>query len=240
MRIVVLDTETTGLKPEDGHRIVEVGAIELIGRRPSGRRLHYYLNPEREVDPGAVEVHGLTYERLMNEPRFEEIADELLEFVKDSELVIHNAPFDLGFLNHEFAQLHRSIRIQADEAAQDSPCRVTDSLRLARELHPGQRNSLDALCQRYGVSNKHRHFHGALLDAELLAEVYVLMTRGQNDLGIGQQQSYHDIQPLSDILAEGGALQRAVVTAQEAQAHHDYMTGLKKECATSPILEKIR
>ncbi|MEY3046888.1 MAG: DNA polymerase III subunit epsilon [Burkholderiaceae bacterium] len=238
MRIVVLDTETTGLKPEDGHRIIEVGAIELIGRRPSGRRLHYYLNPEREVDPGAVEVHGLTYERLMNEPRFEEILNELLEFLKDSELVIHNAPFDLGFLNHELALLNQSIRIQAGDGGPDTLCQVTDSLKLARELHPGQRNSLDALCQRYGVSNKHRHFHGALLDAELLAEVYLLMTRGQNDLGISEQQSQHDLQPLSEILARG-SLKRAEVSQDEAQAHQHYLAGLEKECAMSPIWGKI-
>ncbi len=239
MRIVVLDTETTGLKPEEGHRIIEVGAIELIGRRPSGRRLHYYLNPEREVDPGAVEVHGLTYERLMNEPRFEEVVDELLEFVKDSELVIHNAPFDLGFLNHELGLLNRSTRIHAGEGDKHCLCRVTDSLRLARELHPGQRNSLDALCQRYGVSNKHRHFHGALLDAELLAEVYVLMTRGQNDLGIGEEQSQQTLQPLADILARG-SLARVTVTDQEQRAHQDYLAGLKKECASPLIWEKIQ
>ena len=239
MRIVVLDTETTGLKPEDGHRVIEVGAVELIGRRPSGRRLHYYLNPEREVDPGAFEVHGLSYERLKNEPRFQEIADELLNFLKDSELVIHNAPFDLGFLNHELALLNSSIRIEISAAGSDSLCQVTDSLRLARELHPGQRNSLDALCQRYGVSNKHRHFHGALLDAELLAEVYVLMTRGQNDLGIGEQQGQGELRPLADILSAGRLL-NAVVHEQEAAAHQQYMSDLQKECAAPPIWEKIQ
>ena len=239
MRIVVLDTETTGLKPEDGHRVIEVGAVELIGRRPSGRRLHYYLNPEREVDPGAFEVHGLSYERLKNEPRFQEIADELLNFLKDSELVIHNAAFDLGFLNHEFALLNSPTRIGMSDNATESFCQVTDSLRLARELHPGQRNSLDALCQRYGVSNKHRHFHGALLDAELLAEVYVLMTRGQNDLGIGERQNQAALRPLTEILSAGSLL-KAVVHEQEEANHKHYLSDLRKEYAVPPIWEKIQ
>jgi DNA polymerase-3 subunit epsilon len=160
-RLVVLDTETTGLKPEDGHRVIEVGCIELLGRRPSGRRLHFYLNPERAIDEAAIQVHGLTLERLANEPVFAEIAQELSIFLKGAQLVIHNAPFDVGFLNAEFSRLDLPTLQSRPDIT------IVDSLEMARQLHPGQRNSLDALCTRYNVSNSHRQLHGALLDAEL-------------------------------------------------------------------------
>lgn len=172
MRRIVLDTETTGLDPRQGHRIIELAAIELDGRKVSPRRFHRYLNPEREIEEGAVKVHGLTYERLQNEPKFADIAQGFLEFIEGAELIIHNAPFDIGFLNHELSLLRLP-------ALQNS---VLDTLKLAREMHPGKKNSLDALCSRYEIDNAHRSLHGALLDTELLAEVYFAMTRGQDSL----------------------------------------------------------
>jgi len=176
MRQVVLDTETTGLEPREGHRILEVGCVEILGRRITERRLHHRINPEREVDEGAAAVHGMTLDDLAGEPKFAQVVDELLAFVRDAEVIIHNAPFDVEFLDAELARL--------DRGRFTDHCRVTDTLRLARELHPGKRNSLDALCERYGVSNRHRTLHGALLDAGLLAEVYLAMTRGQDSLAM--------------------------------------------------------
>lgn len=177
MRQIVLDTETTGLEPEEGHRIIEIGCLELIDRRLSGRQFHRYINPERSVETGALNVHGLSDEFLADKPRFDEIAGEFIEFVRGAELLIHNAAFDVGFLDSELARLTGSPRI-SDLAE------VLDTLSLARELHPGQRNSLDALCRRYEVDNSNRTLHGALLDSELLAEVYLLMTGGQVALGL--------------------------------------------------------
>jgi len=172
MRKIVVDTETTGLDPRQGHRIIELAAIELDGRKVSLRRFHRYLNPEREIDAGAAAVHGLTYERLQNEARFADIAVSFLEFIEGAELIIHNAPFDIGFLNHELELLSLPPLQNA----------VTDTLKIARDMHPGKKNSLDALCSRYEIDNAHRTLHGALLDTELLAEVYFAMTRGQKSL----------------------------------------------------------
>ena len=172
MRKVVLDTETTGLDPRQGHRIIELAAIELDGRKVSLRRFHRYLNPEREIEAGAVAVHGLTYERLQNEAKFADIAASFLEFIEDAELIIHNAPFDIGFLNRELELIGMPPLQNA----------VVDTLKVAREMHPGKKNSLDALCGRYEIDNAHRSLHGALLDTELLAEVYFAMTRGQESL----------------------------------------------------------
>lgn len=172
MRKIVLDTETTGLDPKQGHRIIELAAIELDGRKVSLRRFHRYLNPEREIDAGAAAVHGLTYERLQNEAKFADIASSFLEFIEGAELIIHNAPFDMGFLNHELELLGLPLLQNV----------VTDTLKVAREMHPGKKNSLNALCSRYEIDNAHRTLHGALLDTELLAEVYFAMTRGQKSL----------------------------------------------------------
>jgi DNA polymerase-3 subunit epsilon len=177
MRQIVLDTETTGLEPEAGHRVIEIGCVELIDRRLSGRHFHQYLNPERDIEDGALEVHGISQEFLRDKPVFADVAEELLGFIAGAELVIHNAPFDVGFLDAELALLGRADRIE-DHA------RVLDTLELARDLHPGQRNSLDALCKRYEVDDSSRSLHGALLDAELLADVYLAMTGGQSDLGL--------------------------------------------------------
>ncbi len=176
MRQVVLDTETTGLEPAEGHRIIEIGCIELVNRRPSGRRLHFYLNPEREIDEGATEVHGIRLEDLRDKPRFADIAQELLDFIRDAELIIHNAPFDVGFIESELR------RLDPGAPPLSSLCTITDTLAMARQRHPGQKNSLDALCRRYEVDNSQRTLHGALLDAEILADVYLRMTGGQATL----------------------------------------------------------
>jgi len=175
MRQIILDTETTGLDPGLGHRIVELACVEIVNRRPGTRDFHRYVNPERPSDPGALEVHGLTEEFLADHPKFREVAADFLEFVDGAELIIHNAPFDVAFLNAELARLDRPP-IERHVAS------ITDSLRLAKDLHPGKRNSLDALCERYAVDNSGRTLHGALLDARLLAEVYLAMTRGQESL----------------------------------------------------------
>jgi DNA polymerase-3 subunit epsilon len=187
MRQVVLDTETTGLEVELEHRVIEIGCVEIFNRRMTGRHFHRYLNPERDIDAGAVEVHGLTREKLAKEPTFAEIRAEFLEFVRDAELIIHNAAFDVAFLNAELGRGAESAggRAEGAGARADSAerlhelCRVLDTLALARQMHPGQRNSLDALCKRYSVDNSRRDYHGALLDARLLAEVYLAMTGGQ-------------------------------------------------------------
>lgn len=176
MRQVVLDTETTGLEVEQGHRIIEVGCVELFNRRRTNRTFHHYIQPDRDIDPGAIEVHGITPAKLVGKPRFTDIYAEFLEFIRGAELVIHNAPFDVGFLNREFGLC------SGDGLCVEKICTVTDTLALARRFHPGQRNSLDALCRRYNIDNSGREYHGALLDAQLLADVYLLMTGGQVSL----------------------------------------------------------
>src|SRR5688572_8449746 len=181
MRQIVLDTETTGLDIALGHKIIEVGCIELINRKPTGRNLHLYINPEREVEAGAIEVHGITNEYLADKPVFSVVAEAFIEFVQGAELIIHNAPFDIGFLNNELASLQRGFKAMTDY------CQVLDTLALARKKHPGQKNSLDALCKRYQVDNSQRELHGALKDAEILADVYLLMTGGQSSLVLGYE-----------------------------------------------------
>lgn len=178
-RIIVLDTETTGMPVTDGHRVLEIGCVEVVGRRLTGRNFHIYLQPDRESDEGAIGVHGITAEFLRDKPRFAEVADEFYDYIHGATLVIHNAAFDVGFLNNEFALLG-----QADRADLSQYCTIVDSLGLARARHPGQRNSLDALCKRYGIDLSERTLHGALLDAELLADVYLAMTGGQTSLSL--------------------------------------------------------
>src|SRR5258706_1030401 len=177
MRRIVLDTETTGLEPAEGHRIIELAALELHDRRATGRHFHRYVNPERAIDFAATEVHGLTVEDLADKPRFAEVADEFLDFVHGAELLIHNAEFDVAFLN---AELERAGR-----ARLETVCTVCDTLAMARDMHPGKKNSLDALCERYAVDHSKRTLHGALLDAQLLADVWLAMTRGQETLELG-------------------------------------------------------
>jgi len=181
MRQIVLDTETTGLEASLGHRIIEIGCVELINRRATGRTFHHYLDPEREIDAAAQAVHGISRQQLQGKPRFADIAGQLAEFVAGSELIIHNAAFDTAFLDAEFARvpLASPVRIAV-------LCRILDTLLLAREMHPGQRNTLDALCKRYSVDNSHRDLHGALLDARILADVYLAMTGGQSALALGE------------------------------------------------------
>lgn len=183
MRQIVLDTETTGLDPRQGHRIIEIGALELIDRRLSGRDFHVYINPERGIEAGALEVHGISEEFLRDKPVFSEIAEDFLAFIDGAEMLIHNAPFDIGFLDNELAIMGHAVTSVMDVAT------VLDTLELAKDLHPGQRNNLDALCKRYDVDNTSRTLHGALLDSEILADVYLAMTGGQTDLGLSLEHA---------------------------------------------------
>ena len=221
MRQIVLDTETTGLNPRSGDRIIEIGCVELVNRRLTGNNFHYYVNPERDSDPGALAVHGLTTEFLSDKPKFAEIAAELCDFVRDAEIIIHNAPFDVGFLDAELERL--GLPRFSDHVAG-----ITDTLLQAKELHPGKRNSLDALCERYGVSNAHRTLHGALLDSELLAEVYLAMTRGQDSLTM----DLHAELP-ADGSVEGVATLAEILvlppSPDELEAHQAMLKSLDKE-----------
>ncbi len=225
MRQVVLDTETTGLDPALGHRVIEIGAVEIRNRRITGEVFHVYLNPEREIDPGALEVHGLSLEFLEDKPRFREIVQDFLGFIADAELIIHNAPFDMGFLNAELARLDLG-------ELKDHCLGIQDTLRLARELHPGQKNNLDALCRRYEVDNSGRALHGALLDAQLLAEVYLAMTRGQETLAIEQIAL-----PAARGLTQGERPRLLVLRAssEELAAHGDYLRDMARECGDVPL-----
>jgi DNA polymerase-3 subunit epsilon len=224
MRQVVLDTETTGLEPEQGHRVIEIGCVEMFNRRKTGRTFHRYLRPDREVDWGALQVHGITNEFLAQQPRFAEIVDELIEFISGAELIIHNAAFDIAFLNAEFRRLQGRPR----QIAQF--CNVLDTLPLARRMHPGQRNSLDALCKRYSVDNSRRELHGALLDAQILLDVYLGMTGGQTVLVLGDvQESSADVVfdvSLSSIVR--GALKVIRASDEELVAHDRTLAALDK------------
>jgi DNA polymerase-3 subunit epsilon len=224
MRQLILDTETTGLDPKD-HRIIELAAVELIDRRPTGRNLHFYLNPDREIDLGASDVHGLSWEMLRDKPKFGEIADEFIAFASGAQWVIHNAPFDVAFLDEEFTRLGRAST--AAIAAE-----VVDTLALAREQFPGKRNNLDALCERFGVANAHRTLHGALLDAQLLAEVYLAMTRGQESLTIDIVTPRGDV---AAALAVAGAVEVILLlpTAEELAAHRAYLVELDRDAKGS-------
>ena len=204
MRQIVLDTETTGLDPRSGHRIIEVACIEMENRRLTGRHLHKYTNPEREIDAGAQAVHGISLEFLADKPKFADIVDEFLEFINGAELIIHNAPFDIGFLN---AELRRLDRVPVETVCNG----IIDTLRMAKDLHPGKRNSLDALCERYEIDNSSRTLHGALLDTELLADVFLAMTRGQNSLMIEP-----DSAPRPQLGADGVVRQRKPLIVRRA------------------------
>ena len=228
MRYVVLDTETTGMPVTDGHRIIEIGCIELDGRQPTGRHYHVYLQPDRAIDEGAIAVHGITDEYLKDKPRFKDIADEFFEFIQGAELVIHNAPFDIGFINNEYALLGQSERSEIS-----AHCSVLDTLVMARERHPGQRNNLGALCRRYGVDNSGRDLHGALLDAEILAEVYLAMTGGQTNLSLAGDGGdagggYVSVSKIRRISAEREPLTVLAATAQELAAHQEFLERIKK------------
>ena len=226
LRQIVLDTETTGLDPRQGHRIIEIGGVELINRRLTGQHFHEYLQPDRQIDPAAMEVHGITNEFLADKPRFPDIAQAFLDFVRDAELIIHNAPFDIGFLDHELTRMKHSNSRMSD------CCQIMDTLVLARRLHPGQRNTLDALCKRYEVDNARRTLHGALLDAEILADVYLAMTGGQVSLSLVEEASDTQIREqrseISSIKAERAPLIVIQATAEEQAAHKRYLDLLDK------------
>ncbi len=241
MRQVVLDTETTGLETERGHRIIEIGAVELLDRRHSGRRFHKYVNPQRDIDEGAQEVHGISAEFLEDKPRIGDIWTEFLEFIDGAELIIHNAPFDIGFLNAEI----RHVAAAGVETPQtiEQICQITDSLALARHKHPGQKNSLDALCRRYMVDNSQRQLHGALLDAEILADVFLLMTGGQTQL-FGSTDARDkgpdggiDQQNLQAVDASG--LHVIYADVQELKAHEAFIALLAEKSGTTPVWRKM-
>jgi DNA polymerase-3 subunit epsilon len=220
MRQVVLDTETTGLEVEQQHRVIEIGCVELNNRRLTGRTYHQYLNPERDIDEGAQQVHGLTRAGLAKEPTFAQVHPEFLEFVRDAELIIHNAPFDVAFLDAELARAASAHKI-ADV------CRVLDTLALARQMHPGQRNNLDALCKRYSVDNSHRDYHGALLDARILAEVYLAMTGGQAKLTLSAESDLAAVQARRTAPARLDGMRIVVIKAGEAEmAAHEHVLAL--------------
>ena len=224
MRQIVLDTETTGLDPQQGHRVIEIGCVEIENRRLTGRHFHCYLNPDREIDDGAVQVHGITSEFLSDKPRFKQVVSDFIDFVRGAELVIHNAPFDIGFLNHEIQLL------QSELGTIDEMCSVIDTLVMARKKHPGQRNSLDALCKRYEVDNSQRELHGALLDAEILADVYLLMTGGQTTLQLASEETGQSDQGLARKrdLSRGPLV--VVAPSQEAlAAHEQFLARINKQ-----------
>jgi DNA polymerase-3 subunit epsilon len=235
MRQIVLDTETTGLEPEQGHRIIEIGCVELINRRLSGRHFHQYVRPDRPSDPAAFAVHGISDEILVDKPPFSEVAEEFLAFIDGAELIIHNAPFDVGFLDHELG------RLGGQQRPIDSYCRVLDTLALARELHPGQRNSLDALCKRYSVDNSARELHGALLDAEILAEVYLAMTGGQAtlDLSVAPPAARSLAQSGAAAAAPRGPLRIVRASDQERDAHRERLRAIDESSGGGCIWRQL-
>ena len=233
MRQIVLDTETTGLEPQQGHRIIEIGCVELVHRRLTGRRFHCYLNPEREVDDGALEVHGLSGAFLADKPRYADIVSEFVEFLREAdEIIIHNAPFDVEFLNAEFT------RLDGDWGRIEDYGDVSDSLRLARTLHPGQRNSLDALCRRYEIDNSGRELHGALLDAELLADVYLAMTGGQAALGLEADSAVAEAGgPVAETAVRRGPIPVIRASEPERAAHAARLREIEDEGGTCLWIE---
>jgi DNA polymerase-3 subunit epsilon len=233
MRQIVLDTETTGLEPKDGHRIIEIGCVEIVKRRITEAQFHYYLNPQREVDAGAQAVHGLSNEFLADKPLFGDIAGDFIDFVKDAQLVIHNAPFDMGFLNHELNLL--------GQAPLETHCSVLDTLVLARKQHPGQKNSLDALCKRYSVDNSNRELHGALLDSQILAEVYLAMTGGQTSL-LQDKNSADGAragQEIRRVASERPRLATINPAEEELAAHENRLAALDKKVGGSCLWRSV-
>jgi DNA polymerase-3 subunit epsilon len=227
-RQLVLDTETTGLEPSQGHRIIEIGVVEMIDRRLTGNNFHIYLQPDREIDAGAIEVHGITNEFLADKPRFEDIAQELADYLRGAEVIIHNAPFDVGFIDAEYQRLENGLTM-------GSLCEVIDTLVMAREMHPGQRNSLDALCGRYDVDNKHRTKHGALLDSEILADVYLAMTGGQKSLGWeadDDKEGDSNTKGIRRVNRDGLSLRVLKANDDELAAHEERLDAMTSSGAT--------
>ncbi|MEO8017263.1 MAG: DNA polymerase III subunit epsilon [Pseudomonadota bacterium] len=235
MRQIVLDVETTGLEASAGHRIIEIGCVEILNRRPSGQRFHRFLNPEREIDAGALAVHGIELARLVHQPKFAEIAGDLLAFISGAELIIHNAPFDVGFLDSEFARL-------GDSRTVAGVCKVLDTLALARSLHPGQRNSLDALCKRYSVDNTKRDLHGALLDAGILVDVYLAMTGGQSALALdtsgGRGESARS-SAAAPVRAPGVVLAVPGADAEELRQHESMLDLIHKSSGGKAVWRAV-
>ena len=230
-RQIILDTETTGLDRKSGHRIIEIGCVEIINRKYTGNEFHVYLNPERDSDPGALEVHGLTTEFLSDKPKFEEIYEDFISFVKDSELLIHNAEFDIGFLNHEIKLMSKKLNTVDKHVSA-----ITDTLQIAREKHPGQRNSLDALVNRYEVGGYDRELHGALLDSKILGDVYLAMTGGQSTLDFTTQNE--DLEQTNQTTSSNDSdlnLKVVNLTKEEDQLHLDYLERMKEETGTIPV-----
>jgi DNA polymerase-3 subunit epsilon len=222
MRQVFLDTETTGLYPAQGHRIIEIAAVEAVNRRITNNHFHVYLNPDREIDPAAQEVHGITLEFLQDKPRFKDVADAFLDFIADAELVIHNAPFDVGFINAELGKIDR-------QNLEKTSGNIIDTLKMAKEMRPGQRNNLDALCRYFGIDNSKRTLHGALLDAELLADVYMAMTRGQDSLIIELTET-RAVEEEFSLQEEGLKFVKILnATSEELNQHQEYIQSLEKE-----------
>jgi DNA polymerase-3 subunit epsilon len=232
MRQIVLDTETTGLDPRLGHRVIEIAGVEVVNRRLTGQRFHERVNPGREIDAAATEVHGMTLEDLLDKPRFEDVVADFLDFVRGAQLVIHNAPFDIGFLDSELSRLGM-------EPIESVAAGVLDTLRLAKDLHPGKRNGLDALCERYAVDNARRTLHGALLDAELLAEVYLAMTRGQETLGIDGGAWGRASRPLAPDGVTGRPIRVIVPGPGELAAHATYLEELDRASGGSCLWRRL-
>lgn len=225
MRQVVLDTETTGIDPKQGHRIIEIGCVELINRKLTGNHFHVYINPQRIVEQEAIEVHGITNEFLSDKPLFHTVVNGFIDFIRDSQLVIHNAPFDVGFMDKEFSMIPGLPIKNTAEI-----CSVLDSLVVARKMHPGQKNNLDALCRRYGIDNSHRELHGALLDAEILADVYLLMTGGQTKLKLGGESQGDDgSETIRRLAADRKALKVVRASADELEQHEQRLDLVEKK-----------
>jgi len=225
MRQIVLDTETTGLEPKQGHRIIEIGCVEIVNRRKTDRHFHQYLNPDREIDDGAFNVHGIGNDFLADKPRFADIAQEFIDFIRDSELIIHNAPFDVGFIDAELKKLGRKWGKTEDY------CSVVDTLMMARKKHPGQKNNLDALCKRYEIDNSSRDLHGALLDAQILLEVYLFMTGGQETLSFDSLQEQQAAEQTKARVVDVNRKPLRVIeaTAEELAEHEKYLERIKEE-----------
>lgn len=235
LRQIVLDTETTGLDPAQGHRIIEIGCVEMIDRRLTGNNFHVYLQPDREIDQGAIEVHGITNEFLADKPRFEQVGGELAEYLRGAEVIIHNAPFDVGFIDAEYARLPDPLTLA-------QLCQVTDTLIMARQLHPGQRNSLDALCGRYDIDNTRRTKHGALLDAEILADVYLAMTGGQKTLSLESEASKPGDQGASGIRrlsADRPPLRVISASDEELAQHQQRLAAVGKSCGGTALWSRL-
>ncbi|MCW8889500.1 MAG: DNA polymerase III subunit epsilon, partial [Sedimenticola sp.] len=234
-RQIVLDTETTGLEPSQGHRIIEIGCVEMVDRRLTGNNFHQYLQPDREIDQAAIEVHGITNEYLADKPRFGDLVDDFLAYVKGAELIIHNAPFDMGFLNHELILLER------DYPQLETLTQVTDTLVMAKKMHPGQRNSLDALCKRYDINNSHRDLHGALLDAEILADVYLMMTGGQGALSLdsGSLDGRESGEQIIRLSSDRQRLNVVKASPDELAAHQARLDMIEKGSADGALWRRL-